>query len=116
MKRLIWVLAVMIGSSTYAQQATKMEQKETEETTVAKYKLRSPEFKNYKPWQHKKADAKTVAVQTKSAKRNLRSPEYKNYKPWEHKDNTTESVAVQTTNTKRKLRSPEYKNYKPWRD
>ncbi|ANW96555.1 hypothetical protein AXE80_09815 [Wenyingzhuangia fucanilytica] len=97
MKNLVWILAMIVGGSLYAQKQSD---------------LMGPEAKNYKPWQN---ETKATVVVKENNKRNLRSPEFKNYKPWKHK-NDKETVAIASDDQKRKLQGPEAKNYKPWRD
>ena len=97
MKNLIWILAIMVGSSMAAQK---------------KNDLQGPEAKNYKPWQHK---AKSTTVVSTSNKNKLTGPAYKNYKPWQDNDKQ-KSYAIVTDNKRNKLKGPAYKNYKPWQD
>lgn len=97
MKNLVWILAIMVGSSVYAQKQNQ---------------LQGPEAKNYKPWKY---ETEATVVVNKSSKKDLKGPEAKNFKPWKD-ENSTETIAIVTDNKRRKLQGPAAKNYKPWRD
>ena len=97
MRKLVFTLAIILVSfGVFAQN---------------KRELKSPAFKNYKPWLNKNLPTLVYNV---SSEVKLKSPASKNYKPW--RDNSEKKHMPITYGSNRsKLMGPAYKNYKPWR-